>query len=214
MATLAALKKQMAALEAKMMKATKAEMGGAIAKVHKIMADFGLTIEHLTRSGSRLGAGSKRVSAKKQPSAKAGKAKGSKPPKYRDPVTDVTWSGVGRAPGWIARAKNRDDFLIAKPAGPATATKATSAKRVEKPVASVKRAMAAAADKKAVRKAPAAKKSAAADAAAASTPAKNARAKKVDGKRAAGKTVQKKATSKKTIRAPGAEQPASAASAA
>lgn len=32
-------------------------------------------------------------------------------PKYRDPVSGVTWSGRGKEPLWI-RDKNRDDFLI------------------------------------------------------------------------------------------------------
>lgn len=34
------------------------------------------------------------------------------PPKYRDPKTGKTWSGRGRAPGWLG--KNRDRFLIAE----------------------------------------------------------------------------------------------------
>ncbi|MGS1073533.1 H-NS family nucleoid-associated regulatory protein [Burkholderia glumae] len=32
--------------------------------------------------------------------------------KYQDPKTGATWSGRGRAPGWIANAKNRDRFLV------------------------------------------------------------------------------------------------------
>ncbi|CAG9235898.1 hypothetical protein PSP6_690095 [Paraburkholderia tropica] len=36
-------------------------------------------------------------------------------PKYRNPKTGETWSGMGRAPVWIRDAKNRDRFLI--PAG-------------------------------------------------------------------------------------------------
>ncbi|WP_322005172.1 H-NS family nucleoid-associated regulatory protein [Paraburkholderia tropica] len=31
--------------------------------------------------------------------------------KYRDPKSGATWSGRGRAPAWIANAKNRDKFL-------------------------------------------------------------------------------------------------------
>ncbi|ALL68284.1 DNA-binding protein H-NS [Paraburkholderia caribensis MBA4] len=34
-------------------------------------------------------------------------------PKYRDPKTGATWTGMGRAPAWIKDAKNRDTFLIA-----------------------------------------------------------------------------------------------------
>jgi DNA-binding protein H-NS len=32
--------------------------------------------------------------------------------KYRDPKTGATWTGHGRAPNWIATAKNRDKFLV------------------------------------------------------------------------------------------------------
>lgn len=32
--------------------------------------------------------------------------------KYQDPKTGAIWSGRGRAPGWIANAKNRDRFLV------------------------------------------------------------------------------------------------------
>ncbi|SAL01443.1 histone family protein nucleoid-structuring protein H-NS [Caballeronia calidae] len=31
---------------------------------------------------------------------------------YRDPVSGLTWNGFGRAPGWIATAKDRSAFLI------------------------------------------------------------------------------------------------------
>jgi DNA-binding protein H-NS len=53
----------------------------------------------------------------KSASAKAGKTrkppfKGKQPAKYRDPKTGTTWSGMGRAPGWITNARNRDRFLI------------------------------------------------------------------------------------------------------
>lgn len=36
-------------------------------------------------------------------------------PKYRDPETGATWSGRGRSPQWL-RDKNKEDFLIEKPA--------------------------------------------------------------------------------------------------
>ncbi|MFP3560644.1 H-NS family nucleoid-associated regulatory protein, partial [Paraburkholderia sp. SIMBA_049] len=34
------------------------------------------------------------------------------PPKYRDPVSGLTWSGQGRAPAWIANVKKREKLLI------------------------------------------------------------------------------------------------------
>ncbi|MEA3087669.1 MAG: DNA-binding protein [Paraburkholderia sp.] len=40
---------------------------------------------------------------------------GTQEPKYRDPSSRATWSGRGRAPGWLA-GKDRTAFEIASPA--------------------------------------------------------------------------------------------------
>lgn len=57
--------------------------------------------------------------------AKAGNyVRGKQPPKYRDPKSGATWSGRGRAPAWLAGAKDRKKFLIEGAAELATATKA------------------------------------------------------------------------------------------
>jgi DNA-binding protein H-NS len=155
MASIDALKKQIAALEAQVERAAK-KQSVAVAKVRKIMAEAGLTIEHF--AGSAWSAAKKVVATKAAPAAKK---KGSKAPKYANPATGVTWTGVGRAPAWIATAKNREDFLISKPAG-AVANEAkpaaTASKKAVKRVASVKQAMADAAEKKASRKTAKAKK--------------------------------------------------------
>jgi DNA-binding protein H-NS len=50
--------------------------------------------------------------------------------KYRDPKSGVTWSGHGRAPAWIAKAKDRSRFLVegsAAGAAPAPASKVKTA---------------------------------------------------------------------------------------
>ncbi|MBO3056542.1 H-NS histone family protein [Burkholderia pseudomallei] len=39
--------------------------------------------------------------------------RGRQPAMYRDPKTGATWSGRGRAPAWIANAKDRSKFSIA-----------------------------------------------------------------------------------------------------
>lgn len=50
-----------------------------------------------------------------KPKAKAGNyPRGPQPALYQDPKTGATWSGRGRAPVWIASAKDRTRFLIAK----------------------------------------------------------------------------------------------------
>jgi DNA-binding protein H-NS len=115
MSKLTALKKQIAALEAQAERIAKQEMGSAIAKIKDIMAEFNLTIEHLTQA-----VGGKRA-------AKKTKAKSASVAKYADPKTGKTWSGFGRAPGWIAGAKNRDAFLVGKSAAAESAAKAPAA---------------------------------------------------------------------------------------
>jgi DNA-binding protein H-NS len=131
MTTLAALKKQIAALESQIERETKAETTAAIAKVKKLMADTGVTIEHLiaaTQSrGAAKGKTGVRVGSGASTKAKT-KLKVGKPPKYADPKTGATWSGLGRTPAWIAGAKNRDDFLIDKPAAGKPAAKKAVAK--------------------------------------------------------------------------------------
>jgi len=51
------------------------------------------------------------------------------PAKYIDPKTGATWSGRGRAPAWIANAKNRDRFLVDGNASKASASVESKAKR-------------------------------------------------------------------------------------
>lgn len=171
MSKLATIKKQIAALEAEAERITKQEMSGAIAKVKEIMATFGLTIEHLQSAVT----GKKRGAAKTAKPKRAGKGVA----KYADPKTGKTWSGFGRAPAWIAGAKNRGVFLVdknsVKPAETIAKvpvakkkpiTKAASAKKVAKPaakkvVAVVKKATLKASAPVAAKKKPSAKKSAA-----------------------------------------------------
>ena len=129
MSKLSAIKKQIAALEARAQRIAKSEMGPAIAKVKAIMAEFNLTIDHLTQAVSGKAA------------RKNVKAKAASVAKYADPKTGKQWSGFGRAPNWIASAKNRDAFLIDK-----------SGIKAAEPVAKAPAAAKKAAGKKAVGK--------------------------------------------------------------
>jgi len=226
MTKLTALKKKLAALEAQVARVTKAELGNGIAKVRKIMADYGLTIEHLADGAKHVQAAVSRKSIGGKAAKAAKTAKGKKPAKYMDPKSGVTWSGLGRTPAWIAKAKNRDAFLIDKPAATAEAATAVAApaskapakraasKKVVNAGRAVKTATAKVAPKKAVsKKVAAAKKSAPADtpaapapAASKETPAKKAAAKaapkkiapskKAPAKKAAAKAARKKVASK------------------
>ncbi len=148
MSKLAAIKKQIAALEAEAERIAKQEMSGAIAKVKEIMSTFGLTIEHLQSTV----AGKKRSSGKKVEPKRAGGGVA----KYADPKTGKTWSGFGRAPAWISGAKNRDAFLADKSGAksPEAAVKAPASKKKS----AVKRASAKKMSKPAAKKAVAVEK--------------------------------------------------------
>jgi len=54
--------------------------------------------------------------------------RGQQPAKYRDPKTGATWSGRGRAPAWLANAKDRAKFSIAADDKAEAAVKTTKAK--------------------------------------------------------------------------------------
>jgi DNA-binding protein H-NS len=62
--------------------------------------------------------------------------RGPQPAKYRDPKSGATWSGRGRAPEWLASAKDRTRFLIegvsAAASEPTSASKASKLKSAGK----------------------------------------------------------------------------------
>lgn len=188
MSKLTALKKQIAALEAQAERIAKEEIASAIAKVKNIMAEFNLTIEHLTQA-----AGGKRAAKKTQ-----AKAKSASVAKYADPKTGKTWSGFGRAPGWIAGAKNRDAFLVGKSAAAAAAKVPAAAKKAPAKAAKavkVAKKTAKQAAKKAVAPAKKASKSETPVAAKKKPAPRKAAAKKSASKRAATAPVEPAVTS-------------------
>lgn len=97
MATYRELKAQMAALEEQAAAARAAEVEEVLADIRVKVADYGFTAQDIfgrargTRAASAWSVGAAR---------------------YRDPKTGATWSGRGRAPGWIKGVKNRDRYLI------------------------------------------------------------------------------------------------------
>ncbi|SCK08767.1 DNA-binding protein H-NS [Variovorax sp. HW608] len=100
-ATIAKLEKEAAALRA-------AETTKVVAQIRESIATFGLTVEQIFGRGAKA---LKAVAGKALDGAKAVR-KGAGVPKYRHPKTGKTWTGFGKAPGWIASARNRDKFLI------------------------------------------------------------------------------------------------------
>ncbi|PZX34285.1 H-NS family DNA-binding protein [Cupriavidus phytorum] len=101
MATYKELMAQKQALEAHLEEARANEVAGVIEQIQNLMAEYGLTVDDITkrRRGRPAGSG-------------ASKPKSELPPKYRDPKTGKTWSGRGRAPSWLG--KNPKRFLIAE----------------------------------------------------------------------------------------------------
>ncbi len=188
MATLSAIRKQIQRLEAEAERITKQEMSGAIAKIKSLMSDFGITLEHLGVPGKPSGA--KRAASKNAAPKRAGAGTA----RYADPKTGKTWSGFGRAPAWIAGAKDRDAFLVG--AAITTPPKAAPVKRAKK-AAAASDAPAVTAEKitKAAKKAP--KKSVAA---VKKSPAskKVAAAKKTGRNGAASKAAKNSAASRST----------------
>ncbi|KVQ42511.1 H-NS histone [Burkholderia cepacia] len=96
MATYLELKAQADALAQQAEEARLAELDSVITTMREQIAEYGITPDQLF--------GRRRAAA---PRARAPIA-----PKYRDPKTGATWSGRGKAPQWIANAKNRNRFLI------------------------------------------------------------------------------------------------------
>lgn len=150
MTTYADVKKQIAQLEKKAADLRKVEVAKVVANIREQMAKYELTVDDIAPAKA----------AQRGKKAQATKVKVGKPAKYMDPKTGKTWTGHGKAPGWIAaatKAGRRDDFLIekvsqgkatkpvekSKPANPVAAKKApTAAKKVaaKKPKAPVKKA--------------------------------------------------------------------------
>ncbi len=71
------------------------EMAEAIDQIKALIAEYDITAEELGFSTRQSGKTHKRAL----------------PAKYENPKTGETWSGRGRAPGWLA-GKNRERFLV------------------------------------------------------------------------------------------------------
>ena len=109
------IRAEIAKLEREADAARQAESAAAVTKLKKLIAQYGLTaadigLEASGASGQRAKPAAKRASAKR--AAKKATRPGAGVPKYRDPKSGRTWTGFGRAPDWIASAKNREAFRI------------------------------------------------------------------------------------------------------
>ncbi|MGY6259112.1 H-NS family nucleoid-associated regulatory protein [Paraburkholderia caledonica] len=105
MATLESLQAKIQKLQAQAEALAAKKSSAIIEKIKNLMAEHGLTtadIDGHTGGKKRWPKSSTKATTKSSASAA----------KYRDPKTGATWSGHGRAPGWIASAKDRSKFLV------------------------------------------------------------------------------------------------------
>ncbi|MBJ9689111.1 H-NS histone family protein [Burkholderia vietnamiensis] len=118
MATLGNIQAKIAKLQAQAEALVRKESSGALEKIHGLMQKHSITTADIESfiGGKKRGRKSAAAAAPKQGAAAA---------KYRDPKTGATWTGHGRAPAWIANAKDRTKFLVE--AAPAKSARAGSA---------------------------------------------------------------------------------------
>lgn len=87
------------------------------AAVEAVLTSYGLTLADLAETPKpavtkKAKAEQIVVPVKAKKATKPATSKGTRPPKYRDPESGATWSGMGHTPQWMVNAKNRDAFLI------------------------------------------------------------------------------------------------------
>ncbi|RQZ31663.1 H-NS histone family protein [Burkholderia sp. Bp9017] len=98
--TYSKVKAEIEALTAEAAQLRAAEIEAILTDIRAKVVEYGLTEQDV-------------FGRKRSPRAKStSEAKTTSVAKYRDPKSGATWSGKGRAPSWIAKARNRDRFLI------------------------------------------------------------------------------------------------------
>lgn len=130
MATLEQVKAKMAKLQAQAEALAAKKSVTVLKTIHELMEKHGLTTADID---AHVG-GKKRGPKAAAKSAVVPKASAAK---YRDPKTGATWSGHGRAPGWLANVKDRNKFLIQDGTEAAVATTSSS---ISKTKSAIKRA--------------------------------------------------------------------------
>lgn len=105
MATLESIQVKIAKLQAQAADLATTRLTTTLEKISRLMEAHGVTVADIEAYvGKRRG---------RKPDIKAAARKPVSVARYRDPKTGATWTGHGRAPGWIANAKDRSRFLVA-----------------------------------------------------------------------------------------------------
>jgi DNA-binding protein H-NS len=81
------------------------ESAAVLKTVHELMERHGLTTADIDAYAGGKQRATKAVANTKSNGSVAAV-------KYRDPKSGATWTGHGRAPQWIAAARNRDKYLV------------------------------------------------------------------------------------------------------
>jgi len=119
--TLEAISARMKKLQAQADALATRETAKVLKTIHELMEKHALTAADIdVRAGGKPRA--------KHTAAKTAAKPATSVTRYRDPKTGATWSGRGRAPSWIAAAKNRDKYLAG---ADAAAVKAVPAKEAQ-----------------------------------------------------------------------------------
>lgn len=105
MATLESLQAKIAKLQVQAEAIAKKDSSAVLEKIRELMSKHGLTTADINAH-----VGGKKRGPK--PGAKAALAKTASAARYRDPKSGATWTGHGRAPSWIASAKDRTKYLV------------------------------------------------------------------------------------------------------
>jgi DNA-binding protein H-NS len=104
MATLESIQTRIAQLQAQAEDLMRKQSSVVLEKIHALMDKHDITTSDIAAHlGGKHGRRLRATSSPKSPASTV---------KYRDPKTGATWTGHGRAPGWIANVKNRGKFLI------------------------------------------------------------------------------------------------------
>jgi DNA-binding protein H-NS len=112
MPTLEQIQEKMKKLQAQADTLIARKAQAAVDQIRKIMLTHGLTtVDIEVKAKAKREA---KAANESTPNVKAKIARSLKgtPPKYQHPKTGATWTGHGRAPAWIADAKDRTKFLI------------------------------------------------------------------------------------------------------
>jgi DNA-binding protein H-NS len=104
----------------------------AVDQIRKIMLAHSLTTEDIeAKAKAKREAKAANGSTSKVKAKAASSLKGGNPPRYQHPKTGATWTGHGRAPAWIADAKDRTRFLIASGADSAPAVSVSTVSKAK-----------------------------------------------------------------------------------